>query len=105
MSCLKSADGVHPFVQQTDFFYLSGIDQEESTLVIFPDAREEKHREVLFLRETSEQIALWEGKKHTKDEAAVVSGIRSVYWNSEFESVFRAWSFRPSGSTSIPMST
>ena len=85
----KSADGVHPFVQQTDFFYLSGIDQEESTLVIFPDAREEKHREVLFLRETSEQIALWEGKKHTKDEAAAVSGIRSVYWNSEFESVFR----------------
>jgi len=85
----KSADGVHPFSQQTDLFYLSGIDQEESTLVIFPDAREKKHREVLFLRETSEQIALWEGKKHTKDEAAAVSGIPSVYWNSEFESVFR----------------
>jgi Xaa-Pro aminopeptidase len=84
-----SADGVHPFVQQTDFFYLSGIDQEDSTLVIFPDAQEEKHREVLFLRETNEQIALWEGQKHTKDEAASVSGIRSVYWNSEFETVFR----------------
>jgi Xaa-Pro aminopeptidase len=85
----KSADGVHPFVQQTDLFYLSGIDQEETTLVIFPDAREEKHREVLFLRETSEQIALWEGRKYTKEEAATASGVQTVYWNSEFETVFR----------------
>jgi Xaa-Pro aminopeptidase len=89
-----SADGVQPFVQQTDLFYLSGIDQEESTLVIFPDSAEEKHREVLFLRETSEQIALWEGKKHSQDEAAAVSGIRSVYWNSEFESIFRGLVFQ-----------
>ena len=90
----KSADGVHPFVQQTDLFYLSGIDQEESTLVIIPDAREEKHREVLFLRETSEQIALWEGKKYTKEEAAVVSGVKTVYWNAEFDAVFRALAFQ-----------
>ncbi len=84
-----SADGVYPFSQQTDLFYLSGIDQEESTLVICPDAREEKHREILFLKETSEQIALWEGCKYSKDEATAVSGIRSVYWNQEFESIFR----------------
>jgi Xaa-Pro aminopeptidase len=84
-----SADGVHPFVQQTDLLYLSGIDQEESTLVLFPGAREEKHREVLFLRETSEQIALWEGKKYTKEEAAAASGVKTVYWNAEFESVLR----------------
>jgi Xaa-Pro aminopeptidase len=90
----KSADGIHPFSQQTDLFYLSGIDQEESTLVLFPDAREEKHREVLFLRETSEQIALWEGKKYTKDEAAAASGVKTVYWNAEFDSVFRALVFQ-----------
>ncbi len=84
-----SADGVFPFVQQTDLFYLSGIDQEESTLVIFPDAREEKHREILFLRETNEQIALWEGRKYAKQEAADLAGVRTVYWNSEFETVFR----------------
>jgi len=84
-----SADGVHPFVQQTDLFYLSGIDQEESTLVLFPDAREEKHREVLFLRETSEQIALWEGRKYTLEEGSAVSGVQTVLWNSEFQSVFR----------------
>jgi len=84
-----SADGVMPFVQQTDLFYLSGVDQEESTLVIFPGAREEKHREILFLRETSEQIALWEGKKYTREEATAISGVRTVLWNAEFESVFR----------------
>ena len=85
----KSADGVFPFVQQTDLFYLSGIDQEESTLVLFPAAPEAKHREVLFLRETSEQIALWEGRKHTREEASQLSGVRTVYWNSEFETIFR----------------
>jgi len=90
----KSADGVHPFSQQTDLFYLSGIDQEESTLVFFPDAREEKHRETLFLRETSELIALWEGKKYTKDEAAAASGVKTVYWNSQFDSVFRPLVFQ-----------
>jgi Xaa-Pro aminopeptidase len=90
----KSADGVHPFIQQTDLFYLSGIDQEESILVIFPEAREEKHREILFLRETSDQIALWEGKKYTQEEAAAVSGVKTVYWNAEFDAVFRALVFQ-----------
>ena len=83
-----SADGTHRFIQQTDLFYLSGIDQEESTLVIVPDAKEEKHREILFLRETNEQIALWEGQKYTKEEAAAVSGIKTVYWNQEFKNIF-----------------
>jgi Xaa-Pro aminopeptidase len=90
----KSADGSHSFVQQTDLFYLSGIDQEESTLILFPGAREEKHREVLFLRETSEQIALWEGKKYTKEEAAAVSGVKTVLWNAEFETVLRLLVFQ-----------
>lgn len=92
-----SADGTHPFIQQTDLFYLSGIDQEESTLVLFPDAREEKHREVLFLRETNEQIALWEGRKYSREEATAVSGIRTVYWNQEFEAVFRGLATQAEG--------
>jgi Xaa-Pro aminopeptidase len=90
----KSADGVHPFIQQTDLFYLSGIDQEQSTLAIFPDAREQKHREILFLRETSEQTALWEGKKYTQSEAAAASGVQTVYWNVEFDAVFRGLVFQ-----------
>jgi Xaa-Pro aminopeptidase len=84
-----SADGNHPFIQQTDLFYLSGIDQEESTLVICPDAKENKHREILFLKETNEQIALWEGHKYTKQEASAAAGIRTVYWNPEFNGIFQ----------------
>ncbi len=84
-----SADGTHPFIQQTDLFYLSGIDQEESTLVICPDAKEDKHREILFLKETNEQIALWEGHKYTKQEATAAAGIKTVYWNHEFNSIFQ----------------
>jgi len=89
-----SADGTHSFIQQTDLFYLSGIDQEESTLVICPDAKEEKHREILFLKETNEQIALWEGQKYTKDEATAVSGIKTVYWNHEFSNIFKLLVFQ-----------
>ena len=89
-----SADGTHPFIQQTDLFYLSGIDQEESTLVIFPDAIEEKYREILFVKETNEQIALWEGKKYSKEEAASVSGIKTVYWNKEFDNIFKDLAFQ-----------
>jgi len=89
-----SADGTYPFIQQTDLFYLSGIDQEESTLVICPDALEEKHREVLFVKETNEQIALWEGQKYTKDEASAVSGIKTVCWNHEFNNIFKTLVFQ-----------
>lgn len=84
-----SADGTHGFIQQTDLFYLSGIDQEESTLVICPEAKEEKYREILFVKETNEKIALWEGHKYSKDEATAVSGIKSVFWNHEFENIFK----------------
>ncbi|MBX2842490.1 MAG: aminopeptidase P N-terminal domain-containing protein [Flammeovirgaceae bacterium] len=80
-----SADGVRPFIQQTDLFYLSGIDQEDSILLIFPDCNEESHREILFLKETSEEIAIWEGNKLTKEQARATSGIQTVYWLSSFE--------------------
>jgi len=89
-----SADGTHPFIQQTDLFYLSGIDQEESTLIICPDIREEKYRQILFLKETNEQIALWEGHKYTKEEASAGSGIETVYWNHEFDNIFKQLVFQ-----------
>jgi Xaa-Pro aminopeptidase len=83
-----SADGTMPFKQQSDIFYLSGIDQEESILVVCPDAKEEKHKEILFLRETSEHIAIWEGHKYTKEEARQTSGVQTIYWTSQFKSIF-----------------
>ena len=88
-----SADGVRSFIQNTDFFYLSGIDEEESILVIFPDAREEKHREILFIKETSEEIATWEGPKYSKEDASKMSGIKTIYWTREFEKIFRGLVF------------
>lgn len=84
-----SADGRLAYVQHSDMFYLCGIDQEETILVICPDAQEEKHREILFVRETSEHIAVWEGPKYTKEQATTISGIQTIYWTREFEAVFR----------------
>ena len=84
-----SADSTIPFEQHRDIFYLSGVDQEESILVLFPSAPEEKHREILFLKETSELIAIWEGEKLTKEKALETSGIKTVYWLQEFEKVFK----------------
>lgn len=84
-----SADGTMPFQQHRDIFYLSGVDQEESILVIFPSSVNEAHREVLFLKETSELIAVWEGEKLTKSEAFEVSGIKTVYWLNQFNTIFK----------------
>ena len=83
-----SADGTMPFRQATDIFYLSGIDQEESILLIYPDAKDESHREILFLRETSEEIEIWEGHKYTREEARQTSGIQAIYWISDFKKIF-----------------
>jgi Xaa-Pro aminopeptidase len=84
-----SADSTMPFQQHRDILFLSGVDQEESILVLFPDCSNEKHREVLFLRETNETIAVWEGEKLTKEEAFNVSGIRTVYWLNQFPTIFK----------------
>ena len=78
-----NADGTMPFRQNNDLFWLSGVDQEESVLVVYPDNNDEK--EVLFLKETNEHIAIWEGAKLSKEEALHVSGISTVYWLSEME--------------------
>src|SRR5690606_34152553 len=83
-----SADSTMPFEQHRDIFYLSGIDQEESVLVLFPDCPVEKHREILFLKETNEHIAIWEGEKLSKEAALKVSGIHTVYWLKDLKRVF-----------------
>lgn len=82
------ADSTLPFEQHRDIFYLSGIDQEESILVLCPDAADAEKREILFVRETNPHIAVWEGHKLTKEEARKVSGIKTIYWLSDFEKVF-----------------
>src|SRR5690554_6756510 len=81
------ADSTMPFQQNRDLFYLSGVDQEESILVIFPDCPKENHREILFLKETNDHIAVWEGEKLTKETALLTSGIKTVYWLQDFEKI------------------
>ena len=84
-----SSDATMPFQQHRDIFYLSGVDQEESILVLFPTASNPAHREVLFLRETNETIAIWEGEKLTKTKAFETSGIKTVYWLNQFSTIFK----------------
>ena len=80
-----SADSTMPFQQHRDIYYLSGADQEESILVLFPDCPNKAHREILFLKETNEHIAVWEGEKLTKKAALATSGIQTVYWLQDME--------------------
>jgi len=85
-----NADGTMAFRQNNDLFYLSGVDQEETRLVLFPDHPDPKFREALFLRETSELIEIWEGHKLTRAEAEQLTGIPQsrIYWNNQFEQIF-----------------
>jgi len=82
-----SADSTLPFAQHRDIFYLTGADQEESILLLCPDAPYEHLREILFLRETNDHIAVWEGEKLTKNRAFEISGIKTVYWLQDFEKI------------------
>jgi Xaa-Pro aminopeptidase len=83
-----NSDGTMRFRQNSDLFYLSGVDQEESILVMCPDFPDKKYREILFLKETSELIAIWEGHKLTKEEARAATGIETILWLSEFPRLF-----------------
>jgi Xaa-Pro aminopeptidase len=86
----KSADAGYNWRQNPDLFYLTGIDQEETYLILFPDAPKPEWKEILFVRETSEHIAVWEGKKHNKAEATAFSGVKNVHWSAKFEQLLNA---------------
>jgi len=79
-----NADGLMPFRQNNDLLYLTGIDQEETSLVVFPDAKHDEHKEILFIKKTSKEIAVWEGQKLSIKEAQNISGIKTVLWNDDY---------------------
>jgi len=83
----RNGDQNFSFKQNPDFFYLSGIDQEQSILILFPDCPNPLYKEVLFLRQTNEHIAIWEGHKYSKEEAKAASGIENIFWLGEFETI------------------
>jgi len=86
----RNGDQSFLFKQNPDFFYLTGIDQEQSILILFPDCPNPLYKEVLFLRQTNEHIAIWEGHKYTKDEAKKASGIENVFWLGEYDVVLHS---------------
>jgi len=86
----RSGDQAFLFKQNPDFFYLSGIDQEQSILLLFPDCPNPLYKEVLFLRQTNEHIAVWEGHKYTKEEARRASGIQNIYWLNDFDNILHS---------------
>ena len=89
-----NADGSMGFVQNSDLFYLSGVDQEETILLIYPDAISGAHKEVLFVKETSELIAIWEGAKLNVAEAQKTTGIKNVMWIAGFEAFLKTVIFQ-----------
>jgi len=89
-----SADSTIPFQQHRDIFYLTGVDQEESILLLFPDAVDKNNREVLFLKETNDHIKVWYGPKLTKEEARKLTGIKNVHWLQDFDSVLKELAFQ-----------
>jgi Xaa-Pro aminopeptidase len=86
----KNGDQTFTFKQNADFFYLTGIDQEQSILILYPDCPNPLYREVLFLRQTNEHIAVWEGHKYTKEEAKKASGIENIYWLNEYDAILHS---------------
>ena len=84
-----NADGTMGFKQNSDLYYLSGLDQEETLLILYPDAPEDQYKEIAFVKETSELIEIWEGHKFTKQEAIEISGIKNIQWSSNFEQVLK----------------
>ena len=89
-----NGDGSLGFIQNSDLLHLSGVDQEDTILLIYPDAKDSKQKEILFIKETSELIAIWEGAKLTKEQATEVSGITNVMWYNDFEKTFKAIAFQ-----------
>ncbi len=83
------ADGSLGFIQHSDLFYLTGVPQEETVLILCPSHPDPEQREILFVRETSDLIKVWEGHKLTKDGATEVSGIATVEWTSRYDEVLR----------------
>lgn len=92
-----NADDVMGFAQNNDLFYLSGIDQEETILVLYPDAYKPENREILFIKETNEHIKIWDGEKLTKEEAYQISGIKRIEWLHDFEKILQLMAFEADG--------
>ena len=88
-----NADDSMGFAQNNDLLYLSGIDQEDVTLLLYPDAAKKENKEILFIKKTDEHIKVWEGEKLTKSEASAISGVKRVEWTEDLEKILQSMAF------------
>ncbi|MGA9651956.1 aminopeptidase P family protein [Pedobacter sp.] len=86
----RSGDQNFVFKQNPDLFYLTGIDQEQTILLLYPDCPNPLYRQVLFLRQTNDYIKVWEGYKYTKEQAKATSGIESIFWLEDFDNILHS---------------
>jgi Xaa-Pro aminopeptidase len=85
----ENGDGTFEFKQNSDLFYLSGIDEAETVLLLYPDAKRQEWKEILFIKEIDLKSQIWEGDGLSKENATDISGIENVMWVSEFDSIFQ----------------
>ncbi len=88
---LSNGDALYPFVQNTELYWLTGIDQEDTMLILFPDNPDEKYREVLVLVRPNEQKEKWDGKRLRENEAKEISGVKTVIWLDTLDAVLQPW--------------
>ena len=87
----SNGDAIHPFKQNSDLYWLSGISQEDSMVVLFPDNPDPKYREVLVLVRPNELKEKWDGKRLRKQEATAISGIQTIVWLDVFDALLQTW--------------
>lgn len=94
---VTNADDTMGFAQNNDLFYLSGIDQEETLLLLYPEAYKKENREILFIKKTDEHVKIWEGEKLDKEQALQISGIQRIEWFEDFEKLLQLMAFEADG--------
>ena len=86
-----NGDALHPFVQNSDLFWLSGIEQEDTMVILFPGNPDPKYREVLVLVRPNELKEKWNGHQLRKNEGEAISGIQKIIWLDELEGLLQQW--------------
>jgi Xaa-Pro aminopeptidase len=87
----RNGDAIYTFQQNSDLYWLSGIVQEDSMVILFPDNPDEKYREVLVLVRPNEMKEKWDGKSLRKQEATSVSGMQTIVWLDSLDALLQPW--------------
>ena len=87
----SNGDALHSFKQNSDLFWLTGIEQEDSMLILFPDNPDTKYKEVLVLVRPNELKEKWDGKRLRANEATAISGIQTIVWLDSIDALLQTW--------------